>query len=270
MAADRSRSPRYDHERRPSGARRWGRLSILAAIDRMVAMSNDAGAFGPPSTPPPLYPPPGYPPPGYQGYPPPGDQGYPPPGYPGYPPPAYPPPGYPPTGYPTPGYAAPGYPPPGYPAPPAPPVLKPGVIPLRPLALSDIFNGAVAYIRANPKATLGLTTIVVVAAQVIALILQIGPLAATGQLAPLQGEQVSTAALLGFSASSLAGSIATGLSAILLSGMLTVVVGRAVFGASITIGEAWQRVRGRLLALIGFTALEAGGAVVLVGGGGVI
>ena len=37
------------------------------------------------------------------------------------------------------------------------------------------------------------------------------------------------------------------LSAILLSGMLTVVVGRAVFGANITIGEAWQRVRGRLL-----------------------
>jgi membrane-anchored glycerophosphoryl diester phosphodiesterase (GDPDase) len=50
-----------------------------------------------------------------------------------------------------------------------------------------------------------------------------------------------------------------------LSGLLTVVVGRAVFGAGITIGEAWQRVRGRLLALIGFTALEVLGAVVLVG-----
>jgi hypothetical protein len=47
--------------------------------------------------------------------------------------------------------------------------------------------------------------------------------------------------------------------------MLTVVVGRAVFGASITIGEAWHRVRGRLLALIGLTALEALGATVLIG-----
>ena len=37
--------------------------------------------------------------------------------------------------------------------------------------------------------------------------------------------------------------------------MLTVIVGRAVFGAGITIGEAWQRVRGRLLALIGYTLL---------------
>jgi hypothetical protein len=42
------------------------------------------------------------------------------------------------------------------------------------------------------------------------------------------------------------------------------VVGRAVFAAGITIGEAWQRVRGRLLALFGFTALEALGATVLI------
>ena len=226
---------------------------------------------------PPGYPPPGYPPPGFQGYPPPAYQGYPPPGG-GYPPPGYPPPGYapppgyggpppgygPPGGYPPPGYPPPGYPPPGYPLPgylpgygppPVAPALKPGVIPLRPLSLSDIFNGAVAYIRANPKATLGLTTVVVVAAQILALILSVGPLAVTGELQPtLSGEEVSTGALLGSSASSLAGAVATWLSSILLSGMLTVVVGRAVFGASITIGEAWQRLRPRLWALIGFTA----------------
>ena len=53
------------------------------------------------------------------------------------------------------------------------------------------------------------------------------------------------------------------LAAILLSGMLTVVVGRAVFGSSITIEEAWHKVRGRLLALIGLTALEVVAAVVL-------
>jgi len=136
---------------------------------------------------------------------------------------------------------------------------------LRPLSLSDIFNGAVAYIRANPKATLGLTTIVVVAAQILALILSVGPLAVTGDLQPtLRGEEVSTGVLLGSSASSLAGAVATGLSSILLSGMLTVVVGRAVFGASITIGEAWQRLRPRLWALIGFTVLEVIGAVVLI------
>ena len=182
-------------------------------------MSNDAGGSPMAGPPPPGYPPPGYPPPGYQHQPPPGYQGYPPPGY--------PPPGYPTAGLRsaarvrsatglrrgaglsaawlcTTGVRARGT---------VPPALKPGVIPLRPLSLSDIFNGAVAYIRANPKATLGLTTIVVVAAQFLALILSVGPLAVTGELGPtLSGEEVSTGALLGSSASSLAGVGATWLS----------------------------------------------------------
>jgi hypothetical protein len=234
-------------------------LSIFPGVDRMVDMSNDAGGFGQVGPPPP-----GYPPPGYAGYPPPGYYP-PPPSYQGYPQPGYAPPGFPPPGYPPPGYPPPGYPPPWYPGA-APPALKPGVIPLRPLSLSDIFNGAVAYVRMNPKATLGLTTAVVVVAQLVALVLQVGPLAATGGLSPLGegGDELSTAALVGSSLSSLVGAVATGLSAIVLSGLLTVVVGRAVFGANITIGEAWQRVRGRLLALVGFTAIEALGAVILI------
>jgi hypothetical protein len=222
----------------------------------MVIMSYDAGGFGQAGPPPPGYPPPGYPPPGYPGYPQPGYQGYPPPGYQGFPPP----PGYP--GYPPPGYPPPGYPPPGYVAAPQP--LKPGVIPLRPLTLTDILNGAVAYIRANPKATLGLTTVVVVIAQIISLVLQIVPLAATGELGVLRGEEASTAAALGSSASGIASALTTGLSAVILSGMLTVIVGRAVFGAGITIEEAWRRVRGRLLALIGFSLMWLLGIVILI------
>jgi hypothetical protein len=251
----------------------------------MVTMSTDAGGSQGAGPPPPGYPPSGYPPPGYQDPPPPAYQGYPPPGYapPGYAPQGYPPPGYAPQGYPPPGYAAPGgYPPPGYPPPgygpygyppgygppPVAQAIKPGVIPLRPLSLSDIFNGAVAYIRANPKATLGLTAIVVVATQVLALILSVGPLAATGELtSTLSGGEVPTGMLLGSSISSLAGYGATWLSGILLTGMLTVVVGRAVFGAGITIGEAWQRLRPRLWALIGFALLEAIGATLIIGVG---
>src|SRR5215218_2788203 len=244
----------------------WRCLSIRMVIDRMVAMSTDAGQPGMAGQPTPGYPPPAYgAPPGYRPSP-----GYPPP--PGYgPPPGYaPPPGY---GAP-PGYPAPGYPPPGYGPPPPgygygaalmPPALKPGVIPLRPLTLSDIFNGGVAYIRANPKATLGFTTIVVIATQLVALVLSVGPLAVTGQLAQsFSGEEVPTGILLGSSLSSIAGGAATWFTAILLSGMLTVVVGRAVFGAGITISEAWQRLKGRFWALIGLALLEALGAVVLV------
>ncbi|HEY5152016.1 MAG TPA: hypothetical protein VIJ23_19820, partial [Mycobacterium sp.] len=197
--------------------------------------------------------------------------GGPPPGWPAQPPfwpPAYPqvPPGagYPPPGYPPPGYPPPGYPPPGYGYYP-PMAIKPGVIPLRPLSLSDIFNAAVGYVRANPKATLGLTTVVVLITQILGLLLQVGPLAFTGRVGAASGQELTTPMVVGSIASAAAGGLATALAAILLSGMLTVVVGRAVFGSKITIGEAWEGVRGRLLALIGLSALEVLAVVVLVG-----
>ena len=221
-------------------------------------MTYDAGGWGPAGNPPRGGPPTGYRPPGYPGYPP---VGYGPPGYP--PAPGYPPP-YGAPGYPTTGYGAPGYPTPGYGAP--PPAIKPGVVPLRPLTLSDIFNGAVAYIRANPKATLGLTTIVVVAAQILTLMLSLLPFAFTGEMAQAIASDEPTAGMvMSWAASGVGTTVAALLSAILLSGLLTVVVGRAVFGAGITIGEAWQRFRPRLWALVGFTVLETIGAIVLIG-----
>ncbi len=166
--------------------------------------------------------------------------GYPhPPTYPG----GYPPPGYP--GYP--GGQSPwteGHQPWGTP-------WKPGVIPLRPLSMSDIFNGAVAYVRANPRATLGMTTAVVLVTAVLGF--------AVEYLAPLAAGD--TGLLVGI----LTGAIATVLATILLSGMLTVVVARAVLGRSITVGQTWQRVRGRMPALITLTLLELLAVATLIG-----
>ncbi len=144
-------------------------------------------------------------------------------------------------------------------------------MPLRPLTLSDMFNGAFAYMRANPKATLGLTAIVVVAAQVLALILSLWPLALSGDVeqaidsAATGATMFETGAGIASMLSSLTAGLATALSTILLSGLLTVVIGRAIFGSGITIGEAWQRLKPRLWALLGFTVLEAVGALVLIG-----
>lgn len=211
-------------------------------------MYSDPGGYG--SQPRPVYPPPGYGgPPGHPGYPPAGH------GYNG---------GY--QGAYQGGYAGSyqGAYQGGYPGP--PPELKPGIIALRPLNLSDIFNGAFAYIRANPKTTLGLTTIVVVIAQVFALLFQIMPLANSGVLhAASTGEEAPAVALIGPTLGTLVGATVTWVSGIVLAGLLTVIVGRAVFGSGITIGEAWQRLRGRVWALLGFTALEAAGAVLLIG-----
>jgi hypothetical protein len=221
--------------------------------------------------PPAAYPPPGYPP---MGYPPPGPHWHP---APGYPPPGYPQPGYgwqPAAGYPQPGYAQQfGYPPqPGYGVPP-PQVRRawaPGIIPLRPLSLSDIYNGAAVYIRANARVTLGLTAVVVVITQLLTLAAAVGPLAAASRLrtAPpdeLTGGDVGAWALAG----GLSGLVGW-LSGTLLTGMLAVIVGRAVFGSTIGAGETWARIRGRLPALIGLVALESAGLILLCGAVGVI
>ncbi len=213
----------------------------------------DPQGYRPPGYQPPSYPPQGYPPPGYQqpGY---QQPSYPPPGYqqPNFPPPGYQQPGYPPPGYQQ--QPAQGYPPPGYP-PQAPMALQPGVIPLRPLTLGDIFNGAVAYIRANPAATLGLTAIVVIITQAITLILQVGPLAELNQIDRTSEDMPSAGTIAGLIGAGVLEIVITFLATTILSGMLTVVIGRAIFGSSITIREAWDRIRDRILPLIGLSLL---------------
>jgi hypothetical protein len=195
--------------------------------------------------------------------------------------------GYPAHGYPPPpdygrqpGYGwQPGYPPqpgygprPGYGLPPsqARRPWAPGIIPLRPLTLSDIYNGAAVYIRANARVTLGLTAVVVVITQILTLVAALGPLAAasrprTGPPDELTGGEVGAWALSG-GLNTLVGWLA----GTLLTGMLAVVVGRAVFGSTIGAGETWARIRRRLPALIGLVALESTGLIVACGAVGVI
>lgn len=43
------------------------------------------------------------------------------------------------------------------------PDFRPGIVPLRPLNLGDIFPGVIASIRGNPKATMGLTLLICLA-----------------------------------------------------------------------------------------------------------
>ena len=155
------------------------------------------------------------------------------------------------------------------PPPPGPGMLpwtvKPGIIPLRPLTLSDIFNGAVGYIRANPKATLGLTAMVVVLMQIISLAVELGPLTAYSRIATQRPDELNWGVMGALMTSLAAGVLVTWLGGMLLSGMLTVIVGRAVFGSSITIGETWTKIRGRILPLLGLALVEAAIVAALVG-----
>ncbi|MBB2892528.1 hypothetical protein [Flexivirga oryzae] len=155
-------------------------------------------------------------------------------------------------------YGAPG----GYPPPPqfnfAP---KPGVIPLRPLNLGDIFSGTFATIRGNPGATLGLSALV-------ALIVAVPAVLTTFALANADlttTDDSGTTVNLGTQLSSSVTAIYTVIAGVFLAGMLTAVVAEAVLGRRISIGETWHKVRGRLLPLLGMTLLVALALVVAVG-----
>jgi hypothetical protein len=105
---------------------------------------------------------------------------------------------------------------------------------------------------------------VVVLMQIISLVATLGPLAAYGRISPRSGE-LSLGVVGTWLGSMGAGLLVTWLGSMLLSGMLTVIVGRAVFGASITIGETWAKIRGRLLPLLGLALLEAAAVAALFG-----
>src|SRR5271165_4410994 len=197
---------------------------------------------------------PGYPPFGQQppagGYPPFGQPGQPggQPGQPGLPP-------YPQAGYGQ-GYGRPG--PGGWNAAPAP-----GGVPLRPLALGDILNGAVTVARRNPAATFGLAAIIMTVYG-IAWAVALGDYRArlaTSQ-SVLQGSAGQTPQQVQHAFGSLFTAVvplvlvAVVLGLVLnsaLTGMLSAVIGQGVLGRRTSLGEAWRA--GRIAAVIGATLL---------------
>lgn len=132
----------------------------------------------------------------------------------------------------------------------APTTGKAGIIALRPLSLTDIFNGSVAYVRANPRPTLGLTTAVVLVTAIL------GFAVALATSTSDSSAQMAAGVVVG----ALTSLVAAGL----LSGMLTTIVARSVLGASITVTEAWHRARSRIAALLTLTLLEIVVAAALV------
>ncbi|MER7130506.1 glycerophosphoryl diester phosphodiesterase membrane domain-containing protein [Streptosporangium saharense] len=157
-------------------------------------------------------------------------------------------------------YPGQGYPPPpyGYQQPAA---LRPGIIPLRPLGVGDIIDGAIKLIRSNPKAVLGLS---VVAAALAAIPVAIGQALALDRLGtavrtndPTGLETTGQTDFLAQSGGSLISYAVQFVAVTLLSGVLTRILGRAVFGGKMTAGEAWRLTRGRVPTLFGVVAIES-------------
>lgn len=202
----------------------------------------------PGQTPPPPPPVPGWgghpvpPQPGPGGYGPPGGHGAP-GGHPGY-------------GAPGPGYGTPGWGG-GWGGP--PPAAKPGVIPLRPLGIGEILDGAVSTMRTHWRTVLGISLAVAVVTQVGVILLQglvlndtassdalNDPSATPGELGRALGDTLlSTSVVMVISL----------LGTIIATALLTTVTSRAVLGKSVTTAEAWRDARPQLLRLGGLTVL---------------
>jgi hypothetical protein len=204
--------------------------------------------------------------PGYNQGPPFGQPAYRQPGQ-GQPPYGHPGPGQPPYGQPP--YGQPGYGPPQYGGSPygqwTPPAPKPGVIPLRPLTVGEILDGAFTAVRRNPKATLGLAAIVMAVNGVCTA--ELGLLtrhAAANLQYPVAGQTYTSGQLGHFYASFAKAYIPVLVGTLViqfvldtcLTGILTAVIGHSVLGRQVTISQAWQLARPRLLAVIGSVLLE--------------
>jgi hypothetical protein len=147
------------------------------------------------------------------------------------------------------------------------PPAKPGVVPLRPLGLGDLLDGAVQTMRQNPRVMLGLSAAVMAVAAVLStafIVLGLPRMAAgfEGADDALQADEV--ASLLGGGVMSfLLPLVVQTLATIVLTGILIVAVSQAVLGRRPSAGEVWQRARPRVPALVGLSMLS-GAIVVLV------
>ncbi|HEU5476059.1 MAG TPA: hypothetical protein VFV67_35990 [Actinophytocola sp.] len=156
-------------------------------------------------------------------------------------------------------------PPPNMPPPPpgwAAEVAKPGVIPLRPLGVGEILDGAITTMRRHPKLTLGIAAVVVLVSELITLALTLPWLddvnRAVDQSTPPDVAADVLVKSLGVTGIAV---LVTLIAQVFLSGFLTVVVGKAVLGRPTSFREEWARVRPRLPALLVMTLIYIGVAV---------
>jgi hypothetical protein len=136
---------------------------------------------------------------------------------------------------------------------------KPGVVPLRPLGLGEVLDGAVSVLRRYPRPSLGLAALVALVStvcNVLLLVTAFEPLLNVDTAALDRGDTAALQDAIGgaFAGASLSLLLSL-VSGAVLTGAITAVVGKAVLGEPMTFGEAWRQVRSRLLPLIGLALL---------------
>ncbi|MGP3983238.1 DUF7544 domain-containing protein [Streptomyces sp. KR80] len=137
---------------------------------------------------------------------------------------------------------------------------KPGIIPLRPLGVGEILDGAVSTMRAHWRTVLGISLAVAVVTQAATTLV-------TGlwfrDSAGLEGLEDNPNPTLDETADALTGTFAslgvtwliTMLGTIVATAMLTVIVSRAVLGRPVSMAESWSSSRQQLPRLFGLLFL---------------
>lgn len=125
-------------------------------------------------------------------------------------------------------------------------MYQPGVIPLRPLTLGDIFGGSISTIRRNPEATIGMAVIVLGAFLVPSLLISFG-------ISLIPGLDPDISLVI----SSLVPSLVAIFPTLVLTGFILYVVSEAALGEKVGLGQTWRAVRGRIPALIGVSILTS-------------
>lgn len=150
--------------------------------------------------------------------------------------------------------------------------VQPGIIPLRPLSFSDIYNGIFRAMRDNPKVVLGVTTALATIAAVIHAFLEMYVRDAFAvQLHQIFGSTPEGANSRDLLVTLTISPLTIGLVTVILSGVVVIAVSRSIIGHRISVGETWKMVLPRVPSLIGvsllttlITALPMGAAFLIV------
>ena len=148
------------------------------------------------------------------------------------------------------------------------PPPKPGLIPLRPLTLGDILGASFRVLRRNPRPTFGVSLVLQAIVTVVSIVV-VG-LVFWSVLSRIDFSTAEDAATIGSGAPFLLGlsalipalfSIVIGA---LLQGVVVLEVSRATVGEKQNAGALFRRFRGRIGALVGWSAIVAGVVLVAV------
>lgn len=147
-------------------------------------------------------------------------------------------------------------------------VYKPGIIPLRPLSIGDIYQGTFAAIKTNARTMFGFTAALLGVVLVISIATNyaIINLVLPNYLSPSSPYAAVFTSLSG-SFSQLGGSLLQVLATVLLSGLIVVAVSRSVLGRVASSKEVWERTKSKFLPLIGLNIITSiiSGLMMIIG-----